>query len=60
MDLGAQEITLHGPDDIVFRFDIDAASKERLIKGLDGIDISLAHEADIARFEKTHEPFIGP
>jgi 3-isopropylmalate/(R)-2-methylmalate dehydratase small subunit len=60
VDLGAQEITLHGPDDIVFRFDIDAASKERLIKGLDGIDISLAHEADIARFEKTHEPFIGP
>jgi 3-isopropylmalate/(R)-2-methylmalate dehydratase small subunit len=60
VDLGAQEITLHGPDDIVFRFDIDAASKERLIKGLDGIDISLAHEADIARFEKTHETFIGP
>ena len=60
VDLGVQEITLHGPDDIVFRFDIDAASKERLIKGLDGIDISLAHEADIARFEKTHESFIGP
>ena len=60
VDLGAQEITLHGPDDIVFRFDIDAASKERLIKGLDGIDISLAHEADITRFEKTHETFIGP
>jgi 3-isopropylmalate/(R)-2-methylmalate dehydratase small subunit len=60
VDLGVQEITLHGTDDIVFRFDIDPASKERLIKGLDGIDISLAHEADIARFEKTHETFIGP
>jgi 3-isopropylmalate/(R)-2-methylmalate dehydratase small subunit len=60
VDLGAQEITLHGPDDIVLRFEIDPASKERLIKGLDGIDISLTYEADIARFEKTHEPFIGP
>jgi 3-isopropylmalate/(R)-2-methylmalate dehydratase small subunit len=60
VDLGVQEITLHGTDDIVFCFDIDPASKQRLIKGLDGIDISLAHEADIARFEKTHEPFIGP
>lgn len=59
VDLGAQKISLHAPGDLVFSFEIDSASKERLIKGLDGIDISLTCEADIERFEKTHDAFIG-
>lgn len=58
VDLMAQQITLHGPDEEVFSFDIDAGSKERLINGLDDIDISLAHEADITRFEQRHETFL--
>lgn len=34
---------------------MDGASKERRVKGLDDIDISLACEADITRFEQTHK-----
>ncbi|MEJ2155162.1 MAG: 3-isopropylmalate dehydratase small subunit [Desulfobacteraceae bacterium] len=59
VDLGAQRITLHAPEEVVFGFEIDGASRERLIKGLDDIDISLTYEADITRFEKTHESYLA-
>lgn len=59
VDLPSQKITLHAEEEISFTFPVDAASKERLVNGLDDIDISLAHEADITRFEKTHKTFIG-
>lgn len=59
VDLPSQKITLHAEEEISFTFPVDAASKERLVNGLDDFDISLAHEADITRFEKTHKTFIG-
>lgn len=59
VDLGTQRITLHAPEEIDFGFEIDGASRERLIKGLDDIDISLTYEADITRFEKTHESYLA-
>lgn len=59
VDLHAQKITLHGSEEVSFNFEIDPASKERLINGLDDIDITLSHEADITRFETTHETLIG-
>jgi 3-isopropylmalate/(R)-2-methylmalate dehydratase small subunit len=55
-DLSSQKITLHAEEEIFFGFDADGASKERLVKGLDDIDISLAREADITRFEQTRIP----
>jgi 3-isopropylmalate/(R)-2-methylmalate dehydratase small subunit len=58
VDLPAQKITLHAEEEIDFSFSIDGAGKVRLVNGLDDIDISLAHEADIARFEQTHNTFI--
>lgn len=58
VDLPSQKITLHAEEEICFDFPVDAASKERLVNGLDDIAISLAHEADITRFEQTHETFI--
>jgi 3-isopropylmalate/(R)-2-methylmalate dehydratase small subunit len=59
VDLPAQKITLHAEEEIAFTFHVDESAKERLVKGLDDIDISLAHEADITRFEKTHKTFVG-
>lgn len=55
VDLNAQQVTVHTPDEIAFRFDIDAGAKEQLLKGLDDIALTLQHEADIARFESSHE-----
>ena len=54
VDLRHQKITIHTPDGAAFFFDIDAGSKERLINGLDDIDVSLNYKADITRFEQTH------
>jgi 3-isopropylmalate/(R)-2-methylmalate dehydratase small subunit len=59
VDLGAQTITLKAPEEVVFGFEIDGASKERFIKGLDDIDLSLNYEADITRFEKAHPTYLG-
>ena len=56
MDLPSQKITLHPEEEIFFGLDVDGVSKERLVKGLDAIDISLAFEADITRFEQTLNP----
>jgi 3-isopropylmalate/(R)-2-methylmalate dehydratase small subunit len=42
-----------GDDDgLLERFTIDAASRRRLLEGLDEIDVILAHETDIAAFER--------
>ena len=58
VDLPAQQITLHAAEERSLSFDIDSAGKERLLNGQDDIDISLAYEADITRFEKTHETYL--
>jgi 3-isopropylmalate/(R)-2-methylmalate dehydratase small subunit len=58
VDLPSQKITLHAEEEIFFAFSVDEASKERLVNGLDDIDISLAYGPDITRFEKTHKTFI--
>jgi 3-isopropylmalate/(R)-2-methylmalate dehydratase small subunit len=59
VDLPSQNITLHAAEEITFSFDIDAPDKERLTKGLDDIDISLAHESEITCFEQNHKTYLG-
>ncbi len=55
VDLPAQQITLHAENTPVLDFDIDAAVKERLLKGLDDITMTLSREKEIAAFERTHD-----
>lgn len=58
IDLPAQRLA--GAQDISLRFDIDQTLKERLLKGLDSIDVTLAYEGDIANYERTqrqHRPW---
>ena len=43
---------------MVFAFDIDRGSKERLIGGLDDIALTLKYEADITRFETEYDPML--
>lgn len=54
VNLEEQRVTLHLPEEISFHFNIDAAVKNHLIRGLDEIGLSLQHEAEITTFEKTH------
>src|SRR5579863_7034549 len=49
VDLAAQTVT--APSGKTFRFEIDAARKEKLLKGLDSIGETLQHGADIDLFE---------
>ena len=49
VDLPAQTVT--GPDGTVYRFDIDPAAKERLVKGLDDVGLVLQHIERIEGFE---------
>jgi 3-isopropylmalate/(R)-2-methylmalate dehydratase small subunit len=49
IDLPAQAVT--GPDGAVYRFEIDPAAKERLVKGLDDVDLVLQHIERIEGFE---------
>jgi len=53
VDLPAQ--TVRGPDGTVYRFPIDPAAKERLVKGLDDIGLVLEHAEAIARFEAQYQ-----
>ncbi|MFO1158043.1 MAG: 3-isopropylmalate dehydratase small subunit [Reyranellaceae bacterium] len=50
IDLARQ--TVVGPDGRTDRFDIDPFRKDCLLKGLDEVNFTLSHEADIARFEE--------
>jgi 3-isopropylmalate/(R)-2-methylmalate dehydratase small subunit len=49
VDLPAQTVT--APDGTVYRFEIDPAAKERLVKGLDDIGLVLQHAERIEAFE---------
>ena len=52
VDLEARTVTAgDGPDRIEDSFDIDDYTRWRLLEGLDDVDITLSHEADIAAFE---------
>lgn len=59
IDLEHQEVRVHTGDEEIFVFDIDPGIKERLLEGLDDIAISLQSEAEIDRFEKTHNCFLN-
>jgi 3-isopropylmalate/(R)-2-methylmalate dehydratase small subunit len=52
VDLETQTVT--GPDGATYPFDIDATSKERLLKGLDDIGLVMQYEKEIEAFEKKH------
>ncbi|MBV7315738.1 3-isopropylmalate dehydratase small subunit [Shewanella sp. NIFS-20-20] len=49
IDLAAQTVT--SPTGKVFLFDIDAPAKQRLLKGLDAIGLTLEHQQAISHFE---------
>ena len=51
VDLDAQ--TVRAPGDWSRAFEVDAFVKHCLLNGLDGIGLTLAHEADITAFEAT-------
>jgi 3-isopropylmalate/(R)-2-methylmalate dehydratase small subunit len=44
-----------GPDGREVTFDIEADVRERLLAGMDDISLTLAHEDDIARYERERE-----
>ena len=50
IDLITQSI--HAPDGKIFKFDLTAADRARLIEGLDDIGMTMKHEPEIATFEK--------
>ncbi|MCC6531236.1 MAG: 3-isopropylmalate dehydratase small subunit [Burkholderiales bacterium] len=52
IDLAAQTVT--GPDGARYRFDIDPAAKERLLKGLDDVGLVLQHIERIEGFEERY------
>jgi 3-isopropylmalate/(R)-2-methylmalate dehydratase small subunit len=49
VDLAAQTVT--GPDGKADRFEIDSFRKDCLLRGVDGVTLTLGHEAEIAAFE---------
>jgi 3-isopropylmalate/(R)-2-methylmalate dehydratase small subunit len=52
VDLPSQTVT--GPDGSQYRFDIDAAPRERLLKGLDDIGLVMQHIGAIEAFERRY------
>lgn len=58
VDLASQTVTIHGTTDRVLSFEIDGASKETLLKGLDEIALTLLSEAEIASFEQNYETYL--
>ena len=54
IDLEDQTVT--APDGQVHKFEIDDFNKYCLIRGLDDIDFTLEHTADIDRFEQDNRP----
>ena len=60
VDLSEQQVVFHAPEEWTVRFDIERSVKEQLLTGQDDIALTLRYEDDIARFEKTYDPFFEP
>ena len=61
IDLPAQTVEL--PDGAIERFEVDPFRKECLLAGIDEIDLTLRHEAQIAAYEKRQReetPWLSP
>ena len=58
VDLEEQTIILHtgGSPEPQIPFEVDPAVRRQLLDGLDEIGLTLEHEADIAAFERQHDP----
>lgn len=57
VDLPSQTVT--GPDGVEDWFEIDAFRKDCLLRGVDVIDLTLGHAADIAAFEARQAQEVG-
>jgi 3-isopropylmalate/(R)-2-methylmalate dehydratase small subunit len=55
VDLARQTVVVHAAEPLRLGFEIEPASKNQLLKGLDEIDLTLQHAPAIARFEAGHE-----
>lgn len=53
VDLEKQEVS--GGDELTYRFEIDDVRKNRMLKGLDEIGLTLEYSDDIKTFEKLHK-----
>jgi 3-isopropylmalate/(R)-2-methylmalate dehydratase small subunit len=61
IDLPTQTVTF--PDRSVERFEVDPFRKECLLSGVDEIDLTLRHEADLAAYERRQRedtPWLAP
>ena len=59
VDLEEQRIVLHGTEEVTIPFTIDPAVRERLLRGLDEIGLTLEHESAITAFEAKHSTQMG-
>jgi len=50
VDLAQQQVT--GPDGATYRFEIDSFRRDLLLRGVDELDFTLSHRADIESFER--------
>lgn len=58
VDLEVQELTVN---DLIFKFELDRSRKEKLLKGLDDIGVTLEYDQQIANYEeqkKTDRSFL--
>lgn len=55
VDLVEQVVVLHTDKPKKYPFEIDPASKDTLLRGLDEISLTLDHNTAIAAFEKSHD-----
>lgn len=55
IDLARQAVVVHARAEKTYAFDIPAGVKERLLRGLDEIGLTLEHAAAIAAFEQRHD-----
>lgn len=54
VNLDKQRATFHVPEEVSFHFEIDPALKDKLLRGLDDIALTLQREDAIESFEKKH------
>lgn len=60
LTINLENQTLYDSAGLELAFDIDPFARERLLKGLDEIAMTLQHEDEIAAFEERRPPWLDP
>ncbi|MFB4163861.1 3-isopropylmalate dehydratase small subunit [Alteribacillus sp. JSM 102045] len=60
LQVDVKQQTIRDDDQLIYHFDLEDSQQERLLKGMDDIEITMKMDSEIAKFEKERRSWLTP